>query len=131
MMGKFPLKEGAKEMLNYLNEKGHKVIIATARATDWHCDPEGVTKKWLKDNGIKYDKLYVGRIDKEKICEEEHADIFLDDDLKITARVGDYFKRNGNCGKSFLFSTAYNKEFIVCENVERVYDFRDFLNKII
>lgn len=129
MMGKFPCVKGAKESINMLYDLGHTIIIATARATDWHCDPEGVTEKWLEDSKVKYHKLYVGRVDKEKICEEEKADVFLDDDIKITERVGNYFNKV-NKGKSYLMTTEYNKEFETTNNVIRVKDFEDFMNKL-
>lgn len=129
MMLEFPCREKAKEVLDELYEAGHKIIIATARANDWHKDPEGVTKKWLEKNNIRYHKLYVGRVDKEKICEEEHADVFLDDDVNITKRVAEYFKSVGN-GKSCLFVTDYNSTLDVSEDVIRIKSFVDFYEMI-
>jgi len=130
MMLEFPCIENAKEVINGLYDGGHKIVIATARATDWHKDPEGITKQWLKNNGIKYHKLYIGRIDKEKICEEENADVFLDDDIKITGRVSSYFKGSNRKGMSCLFTTAYNRNLQVDNGVVRINDFDDFMEKI-
>lgn len=130
MMLEFPLKDNAKEVINALYDEGHKIVIATARGNDWHRDPEGVTRQWLDDNGIKYHKAYIGRVDKEKICEEEGADVFLDDDVKITAKVGEYFKHCDKGGFSCLFTTAYNEELEIGEDVVRVRDFVDFKEKI-
>ena len=125
MMLEFPFNKDAKEVLNKLYDLGHIIIIATARANDWHVDPEGITKKWLEQNKLKYHKLYIGRIDKEKICEETNADFFLDDDIKTTARVGEYFKIRGN-GVSCLFNTTYNQSLEEDTNVVRVKSFKDF-----
>lgn len=125
MMLEFPFNKDAKEVINKLYDLGNTIVIATARANDWHIDPEGVTKKWLEQNGLKYHKLYIGRIDKEKICEEINADVFLDDDVKTTARVGAYFKSKGT-GVSCLFTTAYNKLIEKDPNVVRVDDFKEF-----
>ena len=87
MMLEFPCKENSVEVINNLHNLGHKIIIATARANDWHKEPERITKEWLEKNNIKYDKLYVGRIDKEQICIEEKADYFIDDDVKLCEKV--------------------------------------------
>jgi uncharacterized HAD superfamily protein len=125
MMLEFPFNKDAKEVINSLYDLGNTIIIATARANDWHVDPEGITKKWLEQNELKYHKLYIGRIDKEKICEETNADFFLDDDLKITARVGTYFNARGR-GISCLFNTAYNQNLEEDVNVVRVKSFKEF-----
>lgn len=125
MMLEFPFNKDAKEVINRLYDLGNTIVIATARANDWHVDPEGITKKWLEQNELKYHKLYIGRIDKEKICEETNADFFLDDDLKITARVGAYFNARGR-GISCLFNTAYNQNLEEDVNVVRVKSFKEF-----
>lgn len=129
MMLEFPLRAGAKDVINELYDLGHIVVIATARATDWHKDPEGITKRWLENNGLRYSKLYIGRIDKEKICEEENADIFIDDDIKITNRVAEYFSKTN--GKACLFNTDYNKELEVNSSVIRVNNFKEFKEKVL
>lgn len=129
MMLEFPCKKNAVRCINVLKESGHRIVIATARATDWHTKPEEITLKWLEKVGLKYDKIYIGRIDKEKICEEENADVFIDDDIKITQRVAEYFdgKKDKHC---FLMTTNYNKNLEVSENAERVLDVADMLKKL-
>jgi uncharacterized protein YdaT len=129
MMSEFPCKDNAIRFINKLYDEGHTIVIATARANDWHKEPEAVTKKWLVDNNLKYHKLYIGRIDKEKICEEENADVFIDDDIKITKRVAEYFE-NKKKGQCYLMSTGYNKSLEIDDRVIRVKDFNDFEEKI-
>ena len=129
MMLEFPSKKDAVKVINNLHDNGHKIVIATARATDWHTEPERITLEWLKKQNLKYDKIYIGRIDKEKICEEENADFFIDDDLKITQRVVDFFKDKEN-KHSFLSTTDYNKKLPAPEGVERILDFNDFEKKV-
>lgn len=130
MMGELPCKKNAIKTINELYEMGHTIVIATARATDWHTDPEGVTRKWLLDNNIKHHKAYIGRVDKEEICKEEKADVFIDDDIKITQRVSEYFSSCNKKGKCYLMSTAYNKNLDAANGVVRVKDFDDFKEKI-
>lgn len=128
MMLEFPLKKGVIEFLNNLHGKGCKIIIATARATDWHREPEEITIKWLKDNKIPYDRVYVGRRDKEKICEEVDADYFIDDDVNIVESVANYFANSKGTKQAFLLTTNFNKNLAVSNNVVRVKDFDELKN---
>ena len=128
MMLEFPLKKGAIEFLNFLHENGCKIVIATARATDWHTNPEEITIKWLKDNKIPYDTVYVGRRDKEKICEEVDADYFIDDDVSIVESVANYFLLSKRKKQAFLLTTNYNKNLSISNNVVRVKDFDELKN---
>ena len=54
---------------------------------------------------------------------------FIDDDLKITQRVADFFKDKEN-KHSFLSTTDYNKKLPAPEGVERILDFKDFEKKV-
>lgn len=128
MMLEFPLKKGAIEFLNFLHENGCKIVIATARATDWHTNPEEITIKWLKDNKIPYDTVYVGRRDKEKICEEVDADYFIDDDVSIVESVANYFLLSKRKKQAFLLTTNYNKNLSISNNVVRFKDFDELKN---
>ena len=102
----FPLKPNAKETVNALHDMGHTIVLATARATDWHVEPERITLEWLDKNGIKYDKIYLGRVDKEQICIDENADVFVDDDIKICTKVLVHTKT-----KAYLTKTDFNSTF--------------------
>ncbi|MBE7073491.1 MAG: hypothetical protein E7379_00085 [Clostridiales bacterium] len=130
MMLEFPCKKGAVDFINSLFDNGHKIVIATARATDWHTTPVLVTKLWLAKNKIKYHKLYTGRIDKEKICEIEQADFFFDDDLKITANVATHFKNHSHPCQALLATTEFNKDLQPGEGVQRILDFNHYKHYI-
>ena len=116
--------------LQSIHKARHKIVIATARATDWHTQPKEVTLKWLADNKIPYDKIYIGRIDKEKICEEVNADFFIDDDLAVVGKVANYFASIGGNKQAFLSTTNYNKDLSVPSGVVRVKDFDDLAKRI-
>ena len=126
MMLNFPCKKNTKEVISKLKELGHTVIFATARSTDWHKDPEGISREWLKNNNINYNKLIVGRFDKELVCKEENADVFVDDDLKIVANVANSNKNT----KVFLANTKYNSQFEIPNLVTRLYDFKELLDLV-
>lgn len=119
----FPCIKGAKELINSLYDQGHRIVIATARETVWHNTPVLVTKLWLQKNKIKYSKLYTGRVDKEQICEAENADFFMDDDLKITAKVASHFAEKGKKIQSLLATTPFNKDKTPGEGVLRIQNF--------
>lgn len=116
MMLEFPCKENSVEVINNLHNLGHKIIIATARANDWHKEPERITKEWLEKNNIKYDKLYIGRIDKEQICIEEKADYFIDDDVKLCERV-----LNDSINTTpIIMLTEYNKTLDISPKIIKI-----------
>ena len=126
MLLSIPCKKNAVRFINSLYNAGHKIIFATARSTDWHTNPERATKQWLAKNGIKYNKLYMSRTDKEKICNEEKADFFIDDDIQITQKVANDVL---SC-KTFLMTSKYNKEFKTSESVTRIRDFDELKNQL-
>jgi hypothetical protein len=57
--------------VNELYDMGHRIIINSARGSTTKWDWYDVTKKQLKEWGVRYDELYVGK----KI----DADVFVDD----------------------------------------------------
>lgn len=126
MLLSFPCFEGAVETINKLYDAGHEIIFATARSTDWYNKPIETTRKWLKRNRIKYNKLYTGRMDKEKICELEDANVFVDDNLGTCLRVAEYFKGSNN--KVFLMNTCEDKRKDLPSNIIRIDQIKDIIN---
>lgn len=118
MILSLPCFEGAVETINKLYNAGHEIIFATARSTDWYMKPIETTRRWLKKNNIKYNKLYTGRMDKEKICEIENANVFVDDDLDTCLRVSKYFEGTNN--KVFLMNTCKDKRNDLPKNIIRI-----------
>ena len=51
------IKDGAKECLEKLREKGYKIIIYSART--W-AEYE-MTENWLKENKVPYDQIILGK----------------------------------------------------------------------
>lgn len=130
MMLEFPCRPGAAEIVRFLHNCGHKIVISTARAADWHTNPEEITLKWLDNNEIPYDKFYIGRKDKEKICEDENADYFIDDDMSIVENVANYFSKFNGKKQAFLVTTNYNKNLSVPSGVIRLKDFENLKHYI-
>lgn len=74
-------RKDAVEIINKLRKEGYKIIIITARCSEFHDNPYLQSKEWLEKNNIEYDKLIVNAIEKGSICKEENIDIFIDDQL--------------------------------------------------
>jgi hydroxymethylpyrimidine pyrophosphatase-like HAD family hydrolase len=61
--------EHAIQKIDYLYSQGHKIVIHTARPySDWK-----VTVQWLKENGVRYHCLVMGKL---------RADLYIDNDSK-------------------------------------------------
>jgi len=79
---------GAKQVIDWLKEKGYEIVIFTTRASKENAEEQGgdhkdqikKVAKWLKDNGIYFD-----RITAEKLAAE-----FYIDDKAINIHNGDW-----------------------------------------
>ena len=89
------LKEGVKEALDYLKNNGHKIIFITARNDAHTPNVKRLTKEFLDNNNIPYDKLVFDDLntgDKSKLALENKIDIFIDDKENVLdgiAKVSD------------------------------------------
>ena len=81
--------EGAKEYIEKLKKDGHTIVIITGRDNGEYKDPYTMTKKWLKEKGIVYDKLIFtngyknGKQGKAEKCLENDIDVMIDDSARI------------------------------------------------
>ena len=79
------VKRNAKEVLRRLRKKGNKLYIITAR-NNRMCskikDIETLTRKWLLDNEIEVDGIFIdcyGEV-RAEVCKKENIDVMIDDD---------------------------------------------------
>lgn len=80
-------RPGAVEAIKKLREEGHEIYIITARDNEFHEDPYMLSKNWLDNNSIEYDKLIVNVREKAPLCKNEKIDIFIDDQLNNCLEV--------------------------------------------
>ena len=80
-----PHRKFAPEVINKLREQGNKICIITARdeyglSEEYYGKMQQLTKEWLINQNISYDKLIFAR-DEEKIsqCLENNIDIMIED----------------------------------------------------
>jgi uncharacterized HAD superfamily protein len=120
IMSTAPIKNHAKEVINKLHDEGWKIVIISFRKDKYLKDPYGMTKKWLDDNGVKYDKLYVNTGTKTDECIENNVTLFIDDKESHCADVS-------SAGIDvLLFTNAYNhdeKRFDRVDDWDQVYDY--------
>lgn len=73
------LYEDAREVLELIHKKGHKIIFITQRTYQKGADTEEDTINYLKKNNIPYDKIYFAKRNKLETCLKENVDVFIDD----------------------------------------------------
>ena len=79
-------KDNSIEVINELF-KDNEIIIISAR-WDWDTGIiQKKTKEWLDNHGFKYHKLFMGHIDKRKICDKNSINLFIDDSLKTCEEI--------------------------------------------
>ena len=70
-----PIKERI-EMINTLKKKGNTIIFFTARGFVSKIDQFELTQNQLKEWGVKYDKLYIGKPDADYYIDDKNDDVF-------------------------------------------------------
>ena len=115
------IKEEACDILNKLCTD-NEIIFITARYEVEENKVETLTKRWLKNNNIPFNKLYLGR-NKLEVCQEIGIDVFIDDSFENCKLV-----QSGNI-KTYMIDHIANRN-IEDSNIERVYGWNDFYNKI-
>lgn len=111
------LKENAKEIIEKLKNDGHSINIISSRIKPMFKTPYETTEKYLKEKGIKYDKLLVGSTDKERICIENNIEIMLEDEPHYIIPISKEIP-------VIVFEEEFNKE---CngQNIIKVHDWNE------
>ena len=111
--------ENSALYINKLYDEGNKIIFITRRENTFKV--KSMTKKWLKKNGFKYNKLILGAKKKGVVCETEGVSFFVDNDIKNVYEVLE-------CGiDCVLMSDGYNKDE---EELERVNSWKEVYDKV-
>lgn len=126
-------RENAVETINRLRQDGHKIIIITARDSEFHDDPYLLSQNWLNKNNIKYDKLIVNAREKGIVCKNENIDLFIDDQLNNcvdveregiqTIRISDDHKKYANIISLKDWKEIY--KFIVNGKIYKIAEFNE------
>ena len=83
------LKKDAKDVLNYLESIGYKLIIITAR-NNKNCEGiEEFTIDFFKKEGIKISEYYFGEFKKSDIAKDLNIDLMIDDNEMVYKNMKD------------------------------------------
>lgn len=120
-ISKVPIKDDAVEYLNKLYDEGYEIYIISARHTEEYKDPYRITKNYLLKNNISYNKIIIGSFNKGKTCEEEHIDLFIDDNIDNCMSAKKYGVN------TLLFDAKFNRDN---NNLRRVYSWKEIYDII-
>lgn len=121
-MKECPLMPYAKETLQMLKEKGHKIIVITSRGSVNKSHIE-ITKNRLKKDKIPFDELYFSTESKVNICKSKKIDIMVDDTPSVIEQL---VSENIKC---LYFKNGTTKD-ILNSNVKTIYNFGDIFRQI-
>lgn len=116
------VKESAREIIERLKNEGHNINIISSRAVPMFKTPYETTEKFLREKGIVYDKLLVGRIEKKSSCIENELDVLIEDEPQYITQMSEFMP-------VIVFDAVYNKQCIG-NNIIRVYDWNDVYSNI-
>jgi len=100
--------------------KDHEIVLITARPEE----TENITKKWLKEKGIEYNKLIFVTEGNKHLTEKEGFDVIIDDHLKEVVRWSE------KVPLVYVYNHPWNKSLNIKNNFERVYNWKDILEKL-
>lgn len=115
MLKQLNIKKFASEVINKLKREGNKIYLITARWEMRTDNVKEITQKWLKDNDIQYDALFLNAEDKLQLVEENNIDIFIDDSFNNCKKIAD----NTNV-KVYMMNSRVNANFND-EKIKRVF----------
>lgn len=73
------IKDDAKEVLDYLDGLGYKLVIITARSNK-HCkNIEEFTRKFIKKENLKIAEIYFDQYEKADLAKKLNIDLMIDD----------------------------------------------------
>lgn len=124
---KYPIRLFAREIIERLKQEGNEIYIVTARdeyglPDELYGKMSELTKEWLKENKIYYDKIFFTGESKMQIIEENNIDIMIDDAPRNIKELSSKIP-------VLCYNTQYNAD-IEGENIIRVYSWYDIYEKI-
>ncbi len=116
------VKRGAREIIEKLKDEGHNINIISSRAVPMFKTPYETTEKFLREKGIVYNKLLVGKIEKKSSCIENGLNVLIEDEPKYIIQMSEFMP-------VIAFDAIYNKQ-CVGNNIIRVKDWNEIYSQI-
>ncbi len=122
--------EDSPYYIKKLREDGHEIYIITGRDNGEYTNPYELTKAWLNNYNIVYDKLlFTNAYDKHaktEVCLENNIDLMIEDSTRISLDL------INNCIKVYTMNTRYNQKEQTLDRVSKwkeIYERISELNK--
>lgn len=109
------IKKFASDVIKKLKNNGNKIFLITARWSMRGSNIEETTIKWLENNNIEYDALFLNAENKVNLIKDTKIDIFIDDSYQNCKDVSEKTD-----AKVYMMNSRVNENFKI-ENVKRVY----------
>lgn len=118
LMVSIPTRPYAAKIINLLREKGHEIIILSARDNRYLTNQYANTmnfyiEQWLIKNNIEYDEILTGPGNKKDKCLENKIDIMIEDKKENVLEISRHIP-------VLCFDAPYNKD-ITNQNITRVF----------
>lgn len=113
----------AVETIHRLKEEGNTIFLITSRFPSEKFDIEELTKKWLEENKIYYDKLLLNVQDKVQYAKDNQIDIFIDDSINNCCQMAE------TNIKTYMMDTMININY-ENDKVKRVYSWPHLYQEI-
>ena len=117
--------EDSPYYIKKLREDGHEIYIITGRDNGEYTNPYELTKAWLNNYNIVYDKLlFTNAYDKHaktEVCLENNIDLMIEDSTRISLDL------INNCIKVYTMNTRYNQKE---QTLDRVSTWKEIYEKI-
>jgi len=88
------IKKDASKVLNYLSDKGHELIIITARSNRFCENIKKETINFINNNKLKINNIYFEQNEKVDIAKKLNIDLMIDDNVKV---YNNMIKNNIDC----------------------------------
>ena len=88
------IKDNVKEVMEELRNKGCSFYIVTSRPKEYYDDLDSMIKDWLGSEGLEFDDIYTGVLDKGQFIVDNNIDLLIDDDERHINRCREL---NKNC----------------------------------
>ena len=118
------MKKFAAEVINKLKDDGHKIFLITARWDMPNEDINEITKNWLKENNVQYDKLFTNASDKLKLIKDNNIDLFIDDSFSNCKNIVD-----NSSTKVYMMTSRVNGN-LEYKKIKRVFSWPEIYHSI-
>lgn len=120
IMSSFELQDNVQEVINKLKNKGHKIIIITARTNLGNVlNYQELTKEYLANYSIPYDEIYFDEELKGAKALDCHIDLFIDDNERVLDNVSSYGIKCLKFGSSDKY-LSFNNWLDIEKFIERI-----------